>query len=90
MNLDTKCKEAMNAVDNATLDVNIAKTGYKQELKRGEGDNIAQQAVGAGKAATDKPKELKKAEGDESPPATVVAAKAALDKARKERNKMQD
>ena len=60
-----------------------------KSLRKGK-DDIPQQAVGAGKAATDKPKKPKKAEGQESPPAAVVAAKAALDKARKERNEAQD
>jgi hypothetical protein len=80
----------MDAVQTATWELDIAKTGYKQELKKGEGDDIPQQAVREGKAAADKPKKLKKAEGKESPPAAVVAAKAALDKACKERNKTQD
>jgi len=90
MGLNTKFKEAMEAVETATLDLDIAKTGYKQELKKGEGDDTPQQAVGAGKAAADKPKKLRKAEGEDSPPAAVVAAKATLDKARKERNEAQD
>ena len=80
----------MDAVETATLDLDIAKTGYKQERKKGEGDDIPQHAVGAGKATADKPKKLKMTEGEESPPAAVVAAKAALDKARKERNEAQD
>jgi hypothetical protein len=33
MGLNTKFKEAMDAVDTATWDLDIAKTGYKQELK---------------------------------------------------------
>ena len=81
MGLNSKFKEAMDAVETATLDLDITKMGYKQELKKGEGDDIPQQAVGAGKAAADKPKKLKKAEGEDSPPAAVVAAKTALDKA---------
>jgi hypothetical protein len=35
----------MDTVETATLDLDIAKMGYKQELKKGEGDDIPQQAV---------------------------------------------
>jgi hypothetical protein len=90
MGLNTKFKEAMEAVKTATLDLDIAKMAYKQELKKGEGDDTPQQAVGGGKVTPDKSKKLKKAEGEESPQSAVVAAKAALGKARKERNKAQD
>jgi hypothetical protein len=46
---------------------------YKQELKKGEGDDTPQQAVGGGKATPEKSNKLKKAEGEESPQSAVVA-----------------
>ncbi len=66
------------------LEVELTKMNYKDKLKKDElktreKDDSSQQAVGAGKATSDKAKKSKKAEGDESPPAKVVAAKAALD-----------
>ena len=63
---------------------------YKDELKKREKVDSSQQAVGAGKASSDKARKSKMTEGDESPPAEVVAAKAALDIARKARNKAQE
>jgi hypothetical protein len=90
MGLNTKFKEAIDAVKTAVLDLDIAKTAYKQELKKGEGDDTPQQAVGAGKAAPDKAKKLKKAEGEEFPQVAVIAAKAVVDTARKARNKAQE
>ena len=90
MELDTKFQEAMKAVESAILEVDLAKTTYKDELKKGERDDAPQQAVGAGKDAPDKAKKLKKAEGDKSPHAAVVAAKAALDEAQKARNEAQE
>ncbi len=43
-------KEAMEAVKTTALGLDIAKMTYKHELKKGEGDNTPQQAVGGGKA----------------------------------------
>jgi hypothetical protein len=70
------------------LDLDIAKMAQKIELKKGEGDNTPQHAVGAGKASPDKAKKLKKVEGEESPQTAVLAAKAALNRARKARNEV--
>ena len=81
MELDTKFQKAMKAVKSATLEVDLAKMTYKDELKKREQDDASQQAVGAGKATPDKAKKLKKAEGDETPQATIIAAKAALKEA---------
>ena len=36
MGLNTKFKEAIDAVETTTLDLDIAKTAYKHELKKGE------------------------------------------------------
>jgi hypothetical protein len=90
MGLNTKFKEAMDAVETMTLDLNTAKAAYKHELKKGEGDDIPQQAVGAGKSAPDKAKKLKKAEDEESPQAAIVTGKAVLDRAKKARNEAQE
>jgi hypothetical protein len=90
MGLNIKFQEAVDAAEYATWVLEIAKTGYKQEQKKGEGDEVPQQAVGAGKASTAKPKKLKKVEGEEPPPPAIVAAKAALDKACKERIEAQE
>jgi hypothetical protein len=52
MELDTKFKEAIEAGKAAAaLDLDIAKMAQKIELKKGDGDNIPQHAVGAGKAS---------------------------------------
>ena len=90
MELDTKFQEAMKAVESLTLEVNLAKITYKDELKKGERDDAPWQAVGAGKAAPDKAKKLKQAEGDESPPDEVFAAKAALNNTQKAWNEAQE
>jgi hypothetical protein len=90
MGLYTKFKEAIDAVNTATLDLDVAKSAYKHKLKKGEGDDTPQQVTGAGKATSEKPKKLRQAEGEVSPQATVVAAKAALNRAKNERNEAQD
>ena len=90
MELDTKFQEAAKAVESAILEVDLTKMQYKDELKNREKDDSSQQAVGAGKAASDKAKKSKRMEGDDSPPAEVVAAKAALNEARKDRNEAQE
>ncbi len=63
---------------------------YKDKLKKREMDDSSQQAVRAGKAASDKAKKSKRTEGEDSPPAEVVAAKAAFEVARKARNEAQE
>ena len=88
--MDTKFQEAAKAVESAILEVDLTKMQYKDELKNREKDDSSQQAVGAGKAASDKAKKSKRMEGDDSPPAEVVAAKAALNEARKDRNEAQE
>ncbi len=75
MKLDLKFQEAVKAVESVTLEVDLAKMIYKDELQKGKRDNAPQQAIRAGKATPDKAKQLKKAEGGESSHATVVAAK---------------
>jgi hypothetical protein len=40
MGLNTKFKEAIDAVDAVTLDLVIAKSSYNHKLKKGEGDNL--------------------------------------------------
>ena len=90
MGLNTKFKEAIDAINAVTLDLDIAKLAYKHELRKGEGDDTPQQAIRAGKATSEKPKKLRKAEGEDSSQATVVAAKAALNRAKKERNNAED
>ena len=90
MELDTKFQEAMKTVVSAILEVEITKMNYKDELKKREKNDSSQQAVEAGKAASDKTKRSKKAEGDESPPAEVIAAKAAFKVAQKARNEVQE
>ena len=87
--MDTKFKEAIEEVETATFDLELPRL-HKNELKKGEGDDTPQQAVGAGKAAPDKAKKLKKAEGEEFPQVAVIAAKAVVDTARKARNKAQE
>ena len=84
--MNTKFKEAIDAVKTATLDLDIAKMAYKHKLKKGK-ETISPTE---GKTTSDKPKKHKKAEGKESPQATVIAAKAALDRAKKERNEAQE
>ena len=90
MELDTKFQEAIRAVEYANLDVKLSKMAYKDELKKGERDDVCQQAVGAGNAAPDKAKQLKKKEGDKSLQAVFVAAMASLNEARKARNEAQE
>ena len=53
MELDTKFQEATKAVESASLEVDLAKMQYKDELKKRERDDSSQQAVGAGKSAPD-------------------------------------
>ena len=53
MELGTKSKEAVKTVKSVTLEVNLAKMTYKDDLKKREKDDSSQQAVGAGKAAPD-------------------------------------
>ena len=89
MELDTKFQETMKAVESASLEVDLTKMQYKDELKRRERDDSSQQVAGAGKAASDKAKKSRRTEGEDSPPAKV-AAKAALDVARKARNEVQE
>ena len=93
--LDTKFQGAAKVVKSAILEIDLTKMHYKDELKKDklkkrEKDDSSQQAVGAGKAASDKAKKSKRTEGDDSPPAKVIAAKAALDVAQKARNKVQE
>ena len=90
MELDTKFQEAMKAVESASLEVDLTKMQYKDELKKRERDDSSQQVAGAGKAASDKTKKSRRTEGEDSPPAEVVAAKAALEVARKARNEAQE
>ncbi len=52
--LDTKFKEAMKAVESTTLEVELAKTTYKDKLKKREKDDFSQETVGASKATQDK------------------------------------
>ena len=81
MELDTKFKEAVKAVESVILEVNLTKMTYKGKLKKWEKDDASQQTVGTSKTAPEKSKKQKKSEGDESPPVMDVAAKAALIKA---------
>ncbi len=62
MELDLKFQEAMKAVEPATLEVNLAKMTYMDDLKKGKRDNDPQQEVRARKATPDKAKRLKKAQ----------------------------
>ena len=55
--MDTKFKEAAQAVETVTLDLGIAKTTYNNELKKGEGDHTPQQAGRAHRAGWLKKKE---------------------------------
>ena len=45
MGLITKLKDAMDAVETTTLDLDITKTAYKHEMKNGEGYDTLQQAA---------------------------------------------
>ena len=90
MELDIKFQEAMKAVKSASLEVELIKMQYKDELKKREKGDSSQQVAGAGKAASDKTKKSRRTEGEDSPPAKVVAAKAALEVARKARNEAQE
>ena len=42
MGLNTKFKEDIDAVNAATLDLDIAKSAYKHKLMKGEGDDLPQ------------------------------------------------
>ena len=63
MKLVTKVHEAMKAVKSESLEVDLTKMQYKDELKKREKDDSSQQVAGAGKAASDKTKKSRSPEG---------------------------
>jgi len=62
MELHTNFHEAEEAVETANIDLNIAKSTLKAELKKEEGDDTSPLSSEAGKALADKSKKDKKAE----------------------------
>ena len=88
--LDTKFQEASRAVESAVLEVDVATSQYKDELKEWEEDDASQQTGGAHKATLDKSKQSRSSKEDESPPDKVITAKAALNAARKARNQVHE
>lgn len=61
--MDTEFNVAIGVVESATLDLDNSKIAYKDELKKGEGDDYPQMAVGADKATPGKAKRPKKEDG---------------------------
>ena len=60
MELDTKFQQAMKAVESLTLEVNLAKITYKDELKKGERDDTPNMQLELARLLPTSPKSSKR------------------------------
>ncbi len=58
--MDTEFQEAMKAVESVTLEVDLAKMTYKDEIKKREMDDSSQQAVKLARLLQTRPRSPKR------------------------------